>query len=94
MCREAPQYINSMYDMPAERRAAVLVPETAQAEIPEFVVLAVSLGVPFAPAERLWARIVVTLAEMDAGKITDEQAAARIDRLAGLVFMAARGGAQ
>jgi hypothetical protein len=66
----------------------------ATPEIPEFVALAVSLGVPFAPAERLWARIVVTLAEMDAGRITDEQAAARIDRLAGLVFMAARGGAQ
>ena len=94
MQRSPMGYISSMYGMPARAAVVEQAPETLPDEIPEFVALAVSLGVPFAAAEQLWARIVSTLAEMDAGKITDEQAAARIDRLAGLVFMSARGGAQ
>jgi len=88
MGRSTSTQIANMYAAPAESAHSRTPPETADESVPEFAYDFVAAGVPFAPAVALARRIARTCQELRDHVIDEAEAERRIDRYAGLVFMA------
>lgn len=65
-------------------------PETADTSVQELAFVFCAAGVPWIHAVPFVKRLARVCADLKAGRLTDDQAAARIDREAGAVFVATR----